>query len=99
MFTPVSVSVPVVSVSPLVPVPLMTPANVSAAFVSVSVLPAPRTTLLFATPVSEMMDVPAVVAEMSNVPAAFATFTLADCEMLPPPERASVPASIRVMPL
>ena len=60
---------------------------------------APSVTLLLATPFSVVIVAPAVVPEMLNVPAAFATFTWLDDAMLPVPLSASVPPLIVVAPV
>jgi hypothetical protein len=52
-----------------------------------------------ATPLSVVMLAPAVVAEISNVPAAFATLTWLDVAMLPVPLSARVPPLIVVTPV
>ena len=59
----------------------------------------PSVTWLLATPLSVMMVAPALVPEMSNVPAAFATFTWLDVATLPVPLSASVPPLMVVMPV
>ena len=59
----------------------------------------PNATWLLATPLSVATIAPDVVAEMSNVPAAFATLTWLDDAMLPVPLSANVPALMVVSPV
>ena len=59
----------------------------------------PSVTLLLATPLSVVMVAPAVVPDMSNVPAALAKFTWLDAAMLPVPLSASVPPLMVVTPV
>jgi hypothetical protein len=51
------------------------------------------------TPASVVIVAPKLVPEMSNVPAAFDTFTWLDDAMLPLPLSANVPALIVVVPI
>ena len=82
---------PDVRVSP--PLPLMLPENIVEPFEMVSVWP-PKLTL--PAPESVLIVAPAVVPEMSNVPAA--TLTRLELERLPVPVSASVPPEISVAP-
>ena len=59
----------------------------------------PSVTWLLATPLSVVMVAPAVVPEMSNVPAALATLTWLEVATLPVPLSASVPALMVVTPV
>ena len=59
----------------------------------------PSVTWLLATPLSVMMVAPALVLEMSNVPAALATLTWLDVATLPVPLSANVPPLMVVMPV
>jgi hypothetical protein len=96
VFVPLSVCVPAASVSP--PVPPMRPAYVDEPFEIVRVR-LPNATWLLATPLSVATIASDVVAEMSNVPAAFATLTWLYDAMLPVPLNANVPALIVVSPV
>jgi hypothetical protein len=96
VLTPVNISVPAFKTKP--PAPVITPLNVPDAFDSVSVS-APSMTALLATPESVVIVAPAVVAEISNTPAALATFTPLELAMLPAPDNASVPPLMVVVPV
>ena len=95
---PESVKLPLFCLVKFPSVPLMTPANVVELVVPrVSVL-LPRLTVLPATPLKSVIEVPEVVVEMSKV-APDAMVTPDEGIIEPLPERLSVPPLIVVRPV